>query len=185
MLVPSAQKSRDAIGVREVCIPTATAIVTRADDPNLTLIGQSSKHENPVLSGGKIDKCDIVSKSMEQCALKCIKRELFEEIGALPRSVRLLAVTMDSERDVRTVSVKSLLGSVVEQAISDLSMETSVTGRYGVPDYLFVIEIDPATISNSNELTDLRWIDCQKIDELSLGAGHGKFVRMYLESLRA
>lgn len=169
----------------EVLIPTATAIVCDSEDPWRILIGTSTKHEKPVLPGGKIDSADLVSSSLERCAAECIRRELREEIGCEPLTLRMLSVSSDRKRDVRTVALCTLSGSIAAQAVEMLNPDSMVTGRYGVPDFLFIAMIEAGAVQDTAELKHLTWVDCRTIQRESLSAGHSAFVERYLKSLGA
>ncbi len=171
--------------LREVMIPTATAIICQRENPHMVLIGTSIKHEKPVLPGGKIDQKDIVSSELERCATCCIRRELAEEIGTTLEELQLLKVSKDSSRDMRKVSVRSLQGSLVESLTCDLSEDMFVLGCYGCPDYLFIAKIDTMNLTDTEELKKLTWIDCRTILPDSLAAGHSAYIIEYCRALTA
>ncbi len=169
--------------VREVEVPTATAIVRSSTDPHVFLIGTSAKHAKAVLPGGKIDCQDLLYASIEKCAEVCISRELREELGSLPLFLQFIARTMDGERDVRTVAVETLRGTLAESAVCDLPDGTLVRARYGMPDYLFIAEVEPEGVRGSEELANLQWVDSRFLSPDALSAGHGELVARYLEWL--
>lgn len=169
--------------IREVSIPTATAIVHQLENPYMILVGVSAKHPKPVLPGGKLDLDDLVSPLLARCASVCILRELGEEIGVPFSSLRLLGVSADRERDVRRIRIETLQGAFSQQAVADLDAQQIVLGRYGVPDFLFVATIDSKIPLDTAELRNFMWIDCRYVTAETLSAGHGRFVMRYADEL--
>ncbi len=166
-----------------VDVPTATIIIRHPECRYIFLVGQSKKHPRPVLPGGKIDIKDINGSSIKSAALRCIKREAQEEIGTSLSAVKLFKIHSNSERDVRRVPVESLRGSVVESIIEDRPRPTIVTARYGMPDYLFIGEVDPKSIKATEELHSLTWIDLRKTMTLDLSAGHNELIKQYVDEV--
>ena len=164
-------------------IPTATAIVHQRGQPFRILVGQSAKHFGLILPGGKIDRADLRTASMEDAATACIKRELVEEIGVLPSSLKLLAVTRSLKRDVRTISADSLKGTLVEEMIASMAPEQLVKGIYGYPDYLFVASMDLRETREGEELRGFRVLDCRSFASEIIGAGHRSLIGVYVRSL--
>lgn len=179
----SPQNSNQSPAVRaslvEVCIPTATAIIVNSIEPNLVLVGKSKKHPLPVMPGGKIDATDIGSVSLEAAASRCIIREIFEETRLVVDKVELFELRTDPERDIRLVSAGALRGTLAEVVVQNLPEDQVVLGRYGVPDYVFIVKVDPREFSDTEELKDLSWIDSRFVASETLSAGHGDIVMRY------
>ncbi len=157
-------------------IPTSTAIIYKKDDPSQVLVGRSSKHSAPVLPGGKIDLNDIVSTSIELAARNCIVRELQEEVALIGVEPRFLFLHSDPTRDNRVITAKSLKGTIVEHLVQGLSDSQQILGRYGVPDYVFLVEVEGQSVTESTELEKLEWIDTRNIGKGSLAAGHERIL---------
>ncbi len=172
-IVQSSSTKLQAV-VATVDIPTATAIIYKKSDPFKVLVGHSKKHSAPVLPGGKIDLQDLVSTSMELVAKHCIIRELQEEVGLTGVEPKFLKIHSDPERDNRVITVGSLKGTVVEDLVKGFREDQLVLGRYGVPDYVFLVEIDWQSLKESEELLGLEWIDTR--DEKVLGGGQKKLL---------
>jgi 8-oxo-dGTP pyrophosphatase MutT (NUDIX family) len=162
--------------VAKVDIPTATAIIYKKSDPNKVLVGHSQKHSAPVLPGGKIDLQDLVATSMEMVARHCIIRELQEEVGLTGVEPRFFKIHSDCESDNRVITVGSLKGTLIEDGVKGFGEEQLVLGRYGVPDYIFLVEIEADPLQESEELRKLEWVD---VREARLGGGHTHTISMY------
>ena len=169
--------------LREIEVPTATAIVCDRNNPYMILVGKSNKHALPVLPGGKIDQADILSASVLEAATTCITRELREEVHCASVHPVLFEIMNDRMRDPRVVSVSSLRGTLAEHLVQDLEDSAKVRACYGVPDYIFVVNVDRESVSPSSELTQLYWLDARDIESDTLSAGHGDVARRYLQSL--
>ncbi len=165
--------------VATIDIPTATAIVYKKSDPFQVLVGHSKKHSAPVLPGGKIDLQDLVSTSMEQVARNCIIRELQEEVRLSGVNPKLFKIHSDPERDNRIITVASLKGTLIEDLVKGFREEELVLGRYGVPDYVFLVEVDEEGITESEELRILEWVNCQGVKRGELGGGHSEILKLY------
>lgn len=167
----------------EIDIPTTTSIVYDRADPWFIVIGSSEKHNRPVLPGGKIDRADMISPSMKECAAVAALREIWEEVGARPDQTTLIDVSSNRERDTRLVRADSLAGTLVEEAVSALRADDLVLGHYGVPDYLFAAAVARDDVTPSRELSSLKWVDIRTLDPESLAAGHYAHVLRYLAFL--
>ena len=168
-----------------VDIPTATAIIYHKSTPHKVLVGHSKKHSAPVLPGGKIDLQDLVSTSIEQAAKNCIIRELEEEVGLLGIEPKFLMMYSDPERDNRIITAKSLKGTLVEDVVKGLSEDELVLGRYGVPDYIFLVEVAEQNINESEELEKLEWVDVRNVKDEEIGGGQAKLLKSFVETLLA
>lgn len=181
---PQASAERSPL-MLEVDIPTTTAIVCDSADPYLILVGSSAKHDRPVLPGGKIDRADIILPSMVECAETAVLREIGEETGAKSVQLKLFGIFSDSQRDIRMIPAGTLAGTIVEDAVRGLADNEMVLGRYGVPDYVFIVRVDRSEVSDSSELFNLTWIDIRTLGADSLAAGHPAIVQRYQKFLEA
>ena len=162
----------------EVTVSAATAIITPLRDPTRVLIGDSEKHTLPVLPGGKLEAADISAEGPP--GLRCVVREVQEEIGAKLRNARLVAIATDPDRDIRLVKPSRLAGALVSPPLAlHLPDSVCVKAHYGCPDYIFVGSVREEDIKPSEELKNPRFVPISSLDAGSLSAGHDVLVLWY------
>jgi hypothetical protein len=67
-----------------------------------------------------------------------------------------------------------------------ISSDATVRAHYGCPDYIFVGEVDEATLSkDTEELKGVRFIDIRDLQPGDLAAGHDVIVLTYRDMLDA
>jgi 8-oxo-dGTP pyrophosphatase MutT (NUDIX family) len=191
--VPASTKSQPAQQAKptinfsaDVMVSTASAIVRSKSDPYRILVAKSAKHKFPVIPGGKVERSDI-SADAETPGLSCVVREVEEEIGTKLLNPHYLGKATDPDRDIRVVPAKKVAEAVVEpQLPSDISEDAMVRAHYGCPDYIFVGEVDESAISkNTEELSDVQFIDIRDLQPGELSAGHDVVVLTYRAMLDA
>jgi ADP-ribose pyrophosphatase YjhB (NUDIX family) len=172
--------------VADVTVSTASAIVVSKHDPYLILVADSEKHPRPVIPGGKVEHVDCAHDAATP-GLRCILREVKQEIGAELRNPRYLGKATDPDRDIRLVPAKKVMEAVVVPALpSGVSEDATVRAHYGCPDYIFVGEVDEATLSrDTEELKGVRFIDIRTLHPGDLSAGHDVIVLTYRDMLDA
>jgi 8-oxo-dGTP pyrophosphatase MutT (NUDIX family) len=170
----------------DVTVSTASAIVASKSEPYRILVAKSAKHKFPVIPGGKVERSDL-SADAETPGLSCVVREVEEEIGTKLLNPRYLGKATDPDRDIRVVPAKKVAEAVVEpQLPSGISEDAMVRAHYGCPDYIFVGEVDESAISkDTEELSDVRFIDIRELQPGELSAGHDVVVLTYRAMLDA
>ena len=170
----------------EILVPTVTAIIRSSDNPYEILIGTSDKHPLPVLPGGKIDRADLVSTSILEASNNAVHREIQEETAVTIEKITFFFEWQDRERDVRVVPARNLRESLVGEFLHEKRDDFLVNARYGVPDFVYIVDAKKELLPDSSELRQLSWVDLRKDREsLKLSAGHLEIIHRYLEGLES
>jgi 8-oxo-dGTP pyrophosphatase MutT (NUDIX family) len=165
-------------------VATASAILCSLFDPYLVLVADSAKHPRPVIPGGKMDETD--RENGEPSPVACLRRETFEEVDTEVLNPRLIGRATDPERDVRFVPPAKLRGVMVSNPLpEDLSETSVVKAHYGTPDYIFVGQVDPSKVHETEELKNPRFIDIRTLKPGDLSAGHDVIVLWYRRMLES
>jgi 8-oxo-dGTP pyrophosphatase MutT (NUDIX family) len=148
-------------------------------------LGRSEKHGNKyVTPGGKQDKAD-------SGPIDCIVRELNEEIGVNvePGEFKHIGTATDLTRDIRLVEKDAKLRELLDIArtteLERMSNDRSlpIICAYGVNDELYSVPVSRSSGANSEELTDVTWVDVRNLSSSDIGAGHDVVLLAYREML--
>jgi 8-oxo-dGTP pyrophosphatase MutT (NUDIX family) len=167
----------------ELGVVTASAIVSLNGSPHMILVGESKKHKGPVIMGGKVEVCDgVPGVELRDAAYSCIVRELDEEIGIKAKNPKFLFQITDPNLDIRVVPFQKLQGCLGIEA-GKYAPEQEIRAHYGVPDFIFHVEVRPDEFQKSEELDNLRFIDVRTDAIYSMGAGHAVVAKRYRDIL--
>lgn len=165
-------------------VPTVTLVLRLSDNPYQVVIGWSKKHDKPVLPGGKIDSDDIVNTNIEKCAKHAALREIKEEVGATVKDLQLLTISSDPESDVRDTTIGALKGSLAAEQWKELPSDMKVKALYGIPDYVFIGEVNLNDIGKTEELYDVAIIDVREAAPPALASNHNSYLESYLARIK-
>lgn len=170
----------------KVRVATASVIIVSKDDPYRILVADSEKHPKPVIPGGKIDRVDVEENDscLSDAGQRCIVREADEETGLNLEHPKLIGKAEDSTRDIRVVPYSKVKESVIDPILPDNTpYNTKITASYGCPDFIYTDTVNETDLSDTEELSGMRFIDIRTLKPGELSAGHDVVVLSYREML--
>ncbi len=164
-----------------IYVPTSTVIARHKKNPYLvTTLVPVEKHKNRnVACGGRIEP--------DQTPETCIVTEYEQEMGgkgSFIENVRLFAIRTDATGDIR-VNPKVTLGKLSFDQCPEENRSLQVAGHYGVPDHIFIADVEGEPSPNDHEAKECVWVDIRKIvvtateEESTFGAQHDLVLIVY------
>lgn len=172
-----------------IAVPTVTVIAYRADDPYMVLVikHHSTKHGGRcTLVGGKVPMWRSTTSSSSRHANR-MHTEWLEEAGgkgASLKDLRLWAIKVDAESDVRVVPLSKSTDGCAPRVLGLLPTEAF----FGTPDLIYLAEVvgEPAPQPSADaEAVSAEWIDVRNLvitdsaADSQYGAQHDLIMKVY------